>query len=275
MLFVLGFIVTFVLGGLTGVQIASIPLDLQLHDTFFIVAHFHYVLIGGAVFPVLGGIYHWFPKMAGRIMSERLGKLNFALVFAGFHLTFFPMHLLGLHGMPRRVYTYRAETGWEGLNLLASAGALVIALGGLVFLANVVWSLRRGACASADPWGADSLEWAVPSPPPNYNFANIPVVRGRYANWAAGPEDPVITGLYRGRREVLITDLMDAHPDHRHTLPASTIWPFLTAVAVTVAFVGSLFNPWWLVPGIALTIVGLTGWFWPREHVVLLEQEEG
>src|SRR5690606_34161230 len=154
LLFVLGFLVLFVLGGLTGVMVAAIPFDLQVHDTYFVVAHFHYVLIGGAVFPLFAAIYYWFPKVTGRMLSERLGRWNFWLLFAGFNLTFFPMHILGLMGMPRRVYTYPAEMGWGGLNLLSSSGAALLAAGGAMFLCNVARSARAGAPAGEDPWSA-------------------------------------------------------------------------------------------------------------------------
>src|SRR3954463_4282699 len=159
--FVLGFIFIFVLGGLTGVMLASVPLDLQVHDTFFVVAHFHYVLIGGALFPLLGGLHYWFPKMTGRMLSETVGRWTFALLFVGFNLTFFPMHQLGFEGMPRRVYTYLEETGWGSLNLLATAGAGLMGAGVLVFLGNVLWARRRGRVAGDNPWGADTLEWAT------------------------------------------------------------------------------------------------------------------
>src|SRR5436853_1630610 len=154
LLFVLAFFVTFLIGGLTGVMVASVPLDTQVHDTYFVVAHFHYVLIGGAVFPLIGGVYYWFPKITGRMMSETLGRWNFWLAFVGFNAAFFPMHILGLRGMPRRVYTYLPEMGWDGLNLLASAGALVLFVSFVVFLGNVLWSLRAGAPAADNPWDA-------------------------------------------------------------------------------------------------------------------------
>lgn len=272
--FVLGFITIFVLGGLTGVQIASVPFDLQVHDTYFIVAHFHCVLIGGAVFPLLGGIYHWFGKMTGRMMNERLGKLNFWLVFTGFNLTFFPMHILGLHGMPRRVYTYRPETGWQGLSELATLGALIIALGGLVFIANVLWSRRHGVPAGPNPWGADSLEWGTTSPPPNYNFVQLPVVSGRYALWARTEDEPVVTGIRNDRREALVTTVLDAEPDHRYTLSGPTIWPLVTALCVSFGFIGTVFDQWYLIPGFILTAIGLTGWFWPRFKEQGLEDRE-
>ena len=165
-LFILGFMVTFLIGGLSGVMVASVPFDLQVHDTFFVVAHLHYVLIGGAVFPLWAAFYYWFPKFTGRMLSERLGRWNFALFFIGMHLTFFPMHQLGLDGMPRRVYTYLAETGWGTLNLVATIGGVTIAVSVLVFLYNVAQSLANGEIASSDPWETSStLEWATTSPP--------------------------------------------------------------------------------------------------------------
>jgi cytochrome c oxidase subunit I+III len=178
LLFVLGFFFVFVLGGLTGVMLASVPLDLQVHDTFFVVAHFHYVLVGGAVFPLFGGFYYWFPKLTGRLLNERMGAWNFGLFFAGFNLTFFPMHQLGLQGMPRRVYTYPLEMGWGSLNLLASLGAGLLALGVLTFIGNVLWSRRHGQIADDNPWQAGTLEWATHSPPAAYNFPRLPTVSG-------------------------------------------------------------------------------------------------
>src|SRR4029079_16935074 len=158
-LYVIGFFLVFIIGGLTGVILASVPINWQLHDTFFVVAHFHYVLIGGAVFPLLGGLFYWYPKMTGRMRSEGLGKLSFWLVFLGFNVTFFPQHILGLEGMPRRVYTYLPETGWGDLNLLSSMGGMVLALGVLVYVGNMLWSLAAGPAAGDDPWASDTLEW--------------------------------------------------------------------------------------------------------------------
>jgi len=264
LLFVIGFIVVFVLGGLTGVMLASVPLDLQVHDTYFVVAHFHYVLLGGAVFPLFAGFYYWFPKVTGRMLGERAGQWQFWLFFLGFNVTFFPMHILGLQGMPRRVYTYPAGLGWDTLNLIASLGAVAIAASVIVFLANVATSLRRGAIAGDNPWEASSLEWATSSPPPRYNFAEIPFVTGRDPLWEGPAERPVVTGLRSDRREVLITHLSDAAPDHRLGFPDPSIWPLLAAIAVTGLFVGSIFTPWAVPIGAVPVAVTLTGWFWPK-----------
>jgi cytochrome c oxidase subunit 1 len=276
-LFVLGFVVLFVIGGVTGVMVASVSYDQQVHDTYFVVAHFHYVLMGGAVFPLLGAVYYWFPKVTGRMLDERLGKWNFWLLFLGVNLTFFPMHELGLEGMPRRVYTYLAGTGWGSLNLLSTAGAGMIVLGFLVFLVNVLVSLRRGAASGADPWGADTLEWATESPPPPYNFAHIPVVESREPLWDRPGALPAVTGLRTDVRDILVTTLLDAVPDSLHRHPRPTIWPLLAAVATTVLFVTLVFTPWGAVIGTPLLLLALLGWGWPRdeEHAeqVRVEQE--
>jgi len=263
LLFVLGFIVIFVLGGLTGVMLASVPIDLQVHDTFFVVAHFHYVLIGGAVFPLFGALYYWFPKMTGRLLSERLGRWNVGLLFVGFNLTFFPMHVLGLHGMPRRVYTYLPETGWGPLNALATAGSLLMGVSVVLFLVNVLVSLRSGHLAGDNPWGADTLEWATTSPPPVYNFLYLPTVNGRHPLWTETPAQPVVIGLRTDVREILITTLVDAVPDHRHYLDGPAISPFLLALATGVTFIGGIFTPWAVLGGAVLCAAALLGWFWP------------
>ena len=195
MLYVIGFIITFVIGGLTGVIVAAVPLDLQFHDTYFIVAHFHYVLIGGAVFPLLGILTYWYPKITGRMMSETLGKIGFWMVFLGFQLAFFPMHFSGLLGMPRRVYTYPAGLGLELPNLLATIGAFVVAPPSSCSSINGVVSLYRGAIAGPNPWDAPTLEWARSSPPPVVQFRPHPRRREPHAAMghrrrAAGGERP-------------------------------------------------------------------------------------
>jgi cytochrome c oxidase subunit I+III len=264
MLFVLGFVAIFVLGGLSGVTLAAVPFDLQVHDTYYVVAHFHYVLLGGAVFPLIGGIYFWFPKMTGRMMSEQLGVVNFWLLFIGFNVTFFPMHILGFQGMPRRIYTYPAEMGWSTLNLVSTAGALLLIAGGALFVFNVVRSYVAGTVANDDPWMGETLEWSTSSPPPVYNFVHIPVVEGRSAMWNRSAPAPVVTGVRTDCREVLITDVMDAAPVHVYELPKPTIWPFLCAVVTSAFFVGSVFTPWALPIAILPLAVTLIGWFWPK-----------
>jgi cytochrome c oxidase subunit I+III len=268
MLWALGFIVVFTIGGLSGVMIASVPFDLQVHDTYFIVAHFHYVIIGGVVFPLFGALYYWFPKITGKLLGERLGKWHFWLMFIGTNVAFFPMHLLGLDGMPRRVYTYLPESNWGSMNMLATIGAAIIAASVLVFAVNVVLSLRSRVRAGANPWGASTLEWAAASPPEPWNFEHTPVCTGRTPLWSAdgvlGTVLPVATGLREDRRDVLVTTALDALPDNRHKHPKETIWPLGMAVALGVTFIGAIFNPWAYVVGFALATVAFAGWAWPR-----------
>ncbi len=171
-----GFIVTLTIGGISGVFNALVPIDTQIHDTYYIVAHLHYVLFGGSVMGMFAGIYFWFPKVTGRMYNEMLGRLQFWLMFIGFNITFFPMHFLGLLGMPRRYADYEAGLGWENYNLLASVGAFLIAASILPLFWNVAYSLVRGRRAVGDPWQANSLEWWTTSPPPDYNFLEIPTV---------------------------------------------------------------------------------------------------
>jgi cytochrome c oxidase subunit 1 len=263
LLFVLGFIVTFVIGGLTGVMVASVPFDTQVHDTYFVVAHFHYVLVGGAVFPLIGAIYYWLPKITGRLMDERLGRWVFALIFIGFNLTFFPMHILGLEGMPRRVYTYQPELPWYGLNLFVSASSAILITGFLLFFFDAVRSPRRGLPAGANPWNAPTLEWATSSPPPSYNFAQIPVVNGPDPLWEQPDTLLVASGLRVDRRELVVTSLAAAEPEAREASPRNSIWPLLAAIATTVELIWSIFSPWAIVWGSIPVAITLIGWFWP------------
>jgi cytochrome c oxidase subunit 1 len=265
MLYVVGFIVTFVIGGLTGVILAAVPLDLQLHDTYFVVAHFHYVLIGGSVFPLLGIFTYWYPKITGRMMDETLGKIGFWLVFIGFHTTFLPMHWSGMLGMPRRVYTYPAGLGLELPNLISTVGAFVLGFGAVLFVVNGLISLYRGAIAGPNPWGAASLEWATSSPPPVYNFEHIPVVESETPLWDTDGELPVITGLRVDEKEMLLTTVVAATPDLREPVPQASLWPFISACAVGLVFAASIFSPWAVVVGLIPCAIALIAWFWPKE----------
>ncbi|MBV9765853.1 MAG: cytochrome c oxidase subunit I [Acidobacteriaceae bacterium] len=191
MLFCCGFLLQFLVAGLTGIMLAVAPFDWQLHDSYFVVAHFHFTLIGGLVFGVFAGLYYWFPKATGRMLSEKLGKWHFWLFCIGFNMTFIPLHFAGMLGMPRRIYTYAAGRGWESWNMIASIGVIFQAAGILFFVWNVIQSLRFGERAGDDPWDAWTLEWATTSPPPEYNFEKLPVVRSSRPLWdLKHPQDP-------------------------------------------------------------------------------------
>ena len=282
-LFFASMIVLFVVGGVSGVMTASAPVDWQLTDTYFVVAHLHYVLIGINVFPVLGGAYYWFPKVTGRLLSERLGRWNFWTMFAGFNLGFFPMHVLGLAGMPRRIYTYPAGMGWDTTNLVVSAGSALFAAGVLLFLINVAVSLRRGAPAGDNPWDAPTLEWATASPPPPYNFAVIPSVASRHPLW----EDRLGEGQARSRltegllldhgRETIGTSALDAEPNLILEMPTDSLAPALLAAGLAALFASALFKAWWLVGAAgAVCVAALVLWFWPsRRHAGMPETADG
>ncbi|HZZ67422.1 MAG TPA: cbb3-type cytochrome c oxidase subunit I, partial [Phenylobacterium sp.] len=282
-LFFASMIVLFVIGGVSGVMTASAPVDWQLTDTYFVVAHLHYVLIGINVFPVLGGAYYWFPKLTGKMLSERLGQWNFWTMFVGFNLGFFPMHLLGLMGMPRRIYTYPAGLGWDLNNLIVSLGSLLFAVGVLLFLINVAVSLRRGRTAPENPWDAATLEWAVASPPPPYNFAVIPTIASRHPLWEGRMPDTTAGSrlddgmlLARGR-ETLGTSALDAEPNLILEMPGDSFAPVLLGLGLAVLFAGGLLKAWWLVvAGGAICAAALILWFWPnRRHADMPEAVDG
>jgi cytochrome c oxidase subunit 1 len=247
-------------------MVGAVPFDLQVHDSYFVVAHLHYVLLGGAVFPLFGAFFYWFPKFTGRMLDESLGRWQFWLFFVGFNVAFFPMHILGLEGMPRRVYTYGAETGWGTLNLVATIGAAIVALSVLVFVVNFVRSLAKGKLAGDNPWAASTLEWATQSPPPAFNFVALPVVASREPLWAREADEPThVSGLSAQTREGLATTVLDALPDVRYSYPSPTIWPFIAAVAVDIWLFWSNITPSGMYYGLIPPAIAFIAWYWPTQ----------
>ena len=248
MKFAIGLIAMFTIGGISGVMHSSPPSDMQQTDTYFIVAHFHYVLYGGAMMGIFAGIYHYYPKMTGHFMSETLGTWQFWLNFIGLNLTFFPMHFSGMLGMPRRIYTYDAGQGWELFNLMSTVGTYMLVLAGIIFAVNFFRSRNRGPLAGNDPWGAPTLEWSIPSPPPDYNFAEIPEVTSRYPMWdLKSPERTA--GIQHSHADSAA--IADAHavPMHEETvrktakelgipMPFNTVKPFCVALGIIIMMSG-------------------------------------
>jgi cytochrome c oxidase subunit I len=249
-LWIIGFIVLFIMGGLSGVTFAAIPFDQQTTDTYYVVAHFHYVIFGAAVFPLLGGMYYWFPKVSGRMYHEGWGKASFWLTFVGTNITFFPMHILGLDGMPRRNYTYGPEMGWTALNLIETLGAYLLALGLLSVFVNLAVSLFKGEKAGNDPWEGDTLEWSTTSPPPEYNYAVIPTVSSPYAMWDTDDREEDARNLERGWKtleaghETPASTAVDANWDEVLEMPSHSAWPPLVALAMTGVFAMVLLQQW-------------------------------
>jgi cytochrome c oxidase subunit 1/cytochrome c oxidase subunit I+III len=272
MLFAIGFVIVFVIGGMTGVMVGVVPFDQQVTDTYFVVAHFHYVLIGGTLFPALAGLYLWFPKITGRMWSKPAAVTSFWLTFIGTNLTFFPQHILGLRGMPRRVYTYQPGLGWDFLNLLSTIGAVILALGVATTVVNLAWSWRRGRPAPPDPWGGESLEWSVPSPPPAYNYAAAPLVRSGEPMWdvAEGATQQICTQIGgqnlpdppdEHHHAVLTTPLNASRPEVT-TMPGPSALPLALALALIMICVGLLARS----TGVQLAGVALSACFLIRWH---------
>ncbi|HMD87884.1 MAG TPA: cytochrome c oxidase subunit I [Anaerolineaceae bacterium] len=253
-LYAIGFIAMFVIGGLSGVSLAIVPVDWQMEDTYYVVAHLHYVLFGGTVFAVFAGVYYWFPKITGRLLSDRLGKWQFWIMLVSFNLTFFPMHLLGLMGMPRRVYTYDAGTGWTLFNQIETVGAFLIAVAMLLFAYNLIKSLRGGEKAGNDPWEGQTLEWTTSSPPPANNFAKIPTIHGRRPAWDMKQKPALQTA--------------SEQPEPSSSVEASgndlakerSFYPTLLALGLMVASYGLIYTVWLSILGLAIAFIGIIGW---------------
>ncbi|MGH3665028.1 MAG: cytochrome c oxidase subunit I [Egibacteraceae bacterium] len=270
LLFSLGFVLIFVLGGITGVMVSMVPFDWQATDTYFVVAHLHYVLVGGVVFPIFAALYFWLPKVTGWLLGEGLGKVSFWLMFLGFHVAFFPQHLLGLQGMPRRVYTFHAGLGWDVANLISTVGAFAFALGVAATVANLVVSWLRRRPAGPNPWGASSLEWATTSPPADYNFVELPAVRGREPLW----EQPHHEGVraepggrhldVEGEHQTLATAGPEARLEAVLDMPHPSYWPFVLAVSLLGVFTALLLRSFELgVVAFVVLAIALLGWHWP------------
>jgi len=270
MLYVVGFFIVFVCGGLTGVMLAMVPFNSQAHDTYFVVAHLHYVLVGGFVFPMLAALYYWLPHFTGRRSVYSLSVPAFWLILIGFNLTFFLMHLTGLMGMPRRISTYPSNWGWDWLNLLSSFGGFLMTMGFALVLIDIIMQFRFGRRGARNPWKARTLEWAMPTPAPAYNFAAIPEISSRADDLninAVGNELASGTGYLgftrAGRQETLGVDMMTGEPDQVIILPQPTYLPLWTALATGGVFLAFLFKLYWLAPLPAVAAIVLF-FLWTR-----------
>ena len=252
MLFAIGFIVLFTIGGISGIMHSMSSSDAQQQDTYFIVAHIHYVLFTGAIFALVGGIYYWFPKFTGRMYNEAMGKLTFWSMFIASNITFFPMHFVGMDGMPRRIYTYGEEYGWSFWNGVSSVGAAMLALSMLLFVYNVVKGWRSGEPAGNDPWDARTLEWSISSPPPEYNFETIPTVYGR-DEWWAQKRTPV-------RRAVPVGGGSGDDEGHDIHLPQPSYWPLIVSIGLLIGGYGLVFNFAVAVIGGLIGMFGVYAW---------------
>jgi cytochrome c oxidase subunit I len=252
MKFAIGLVALFTIGGISGVMHSSPPADLQQTDTYFIVAHFHYVLFGGSMMGIFAGIYNYVPKMTGRLMDEKLGNWHFWLTFIGMNLTFFPMHFAGMLGMPRRIYTYDSGQGWDTFNLLSSIGSYVLVVATIIFFHNFFRSRRRGTIAGPNPWNAGTLEWSIPSPVPEYNFAVLPTVTSRYPLWE-GTEADLNSARENSQEGKTAADL-------GIILPYSTIKPLIVAAGIIVMFTGLLTTKVLVFIGAAIVVGSLYSW---------------
>ena len=274
LLFILGFLFIFVLGGLTGVMVAMVPFDWQVHDTHFVVAHMHYVLFGGMVFPLFAALYYWLPLFSGRAPSENLSRLVFWMIFLGFNITFLPMHLTGLVGMPRRVYTYDAIMGWETLNLVSTIGGFLSAVGVGMFVVDFLLHFMHGRRAPQNMWNAPGLEWAIAQPVPAYNFASQPQVNERDPLWQdaslpgrAKAGDFFLGNADSGRREMLVTSTLRAEPEYVAVLPGNTWTPLVAALLTSLFFIGLLSKVYWLAAvGVVLATGAFLVWAWQAEE---------
>ncbi len=255
MLFAIGFVSMFIIGGLSGVMHSSPPVDSQHQDSYFVVAHFHYVLFGGSVLGLFAGIYYWWPKFTGKLLHDGLGKVQFWLMLIGFNVTFFPMHWLGAVGMPRRIYTYGDGLGWDVWNMIVTLGSFVIGLGFIVFIINVYITAALRDRTVDNPWDAATLEWATTSPPAPHNFDKIPAVPSRMPLWTQ--KYPDIYGHEGEHVEEAHAD--DHHGDDFH-MPNTSYWPFVAALGITFIFAGFIFTWAMSFVGLAMTLVGLWGW---------------
>jgi len=267
LLFIAGFIFMFVAGGLTGIMFLAVPFDQQLTDTYFVVAHFHYIIFGAAVFPIFGGMYFWFPKVTGKLYFELPGQISFWIIFLGTNLLFFPMHLVGLAGMPRRDYTYPSGLGWGSMNLAETIGSYITAAGILLLFANLVVSWFRGMPAGPDPWHGATLEWTISSPPPDYNFAVIPTVSSAYANWDVADRELDRRKLAEGAMVLdeghlqPVSSPVDGWWAEIVEMPHDSPWPILLATALSLVFTTLVIHKF-AVAGVMAVLVVLTllGW---------------
>jgi cytochrome c oxidase subunit 1 len=263
MLMAIGFVMMFIVGGLSGVTHAVVPSDYEQTDTYYVVAHFHYVLFGGSIFGLFAGLYYWWPKFFGHMLNDAVGKVHFWLMFIGFNVTFAPMHIAGLQGMPRRIYTYPGSMGWNLVNFVETIGAIIIAASVVVFIANIVVSRRGAAPAGEDPWDARTLEWMTPSPVPEYNFLEVPLVRHRDELWhrkyietPEGVPSRVIAG---GESGATAAEHTEEHGQGIH-LPSGSYMPPLAALGVPITAYGLLFFPPLIGVGLLALLTGFFGW---------------